>query len=66
MVAIDDVVVPVSLTRLKCRALESECPFPRTGFRGCLVLGEWKLSSVSVPRSEEVNGLDAGRGAQTE
>lgn len=38
MVAVDDVVIPVSLARLEGRALEAECPFPGTGFRGGLVL----------------------------
>jgi len=30
VVSVNDVVIPVSLTRLKGRALESECAFPST------------------------------------
>jgi hypothetical protein len=66
MVSIDDVVIPVSLARLKSRPLESERSFPTTGFRRCLVLGEGKLAGVIVPRTEKMNGLDPGGCAQSE
>jgi hypothetical protein len=66
MVAVDDVVVPVSLTRYKGGALKSECTFPATGFGRSLVLGEGKLTSVVVPATEHVDGLDTGRSAERE
>lgn len=66
VVSVNDVVIPVSLSRLECSALKSECSLPRTGFRGSLVLGKRKLARVVVPRAEEVNGLDAGGSAQIE
>lgn len=65
MVAIDDVVVPVSLPRLESRALEFEGTLPATGFGRGLVLGKWKLSGVVVPRPEEMDGLDTRRCAQS-
>lgn len=65
MVAIDDVVVPVSLSRLESGALEFEGTFPATRLGRSLVLGEGKLPGVVVPRAEEMDGLDAGRGAQS-
>jgi len=63
VISIDDIVVPVPLPRLECSALEAEGTFPRTGLRRGLVLGERELPLVVVPRPEQVNGLDAGRGA---
>jgi hypothetical protein len=59
MVPINDIIVPVPLPGLKCGTLESECPFPRTGFGRSLVLGEGKLPRIVVPRAEEMDGLDA-------
>lgn len=58
MVAIDDVVVPVSLTGLEGGAGEAEGSLPGT-LGGALVLGERKLADVVVPRAEQVDGLDA-------
>jgi len=66
VVAIDDVVVPVSLSGLECGALEPEFAFPRTRLGGSLILREGKLASVVVPGTEEVDGLDAGGGSQRE
>jgi hypothetical protein len=59
MIPINDIVVPVPLSRLKCGALESECPFPSTGFGRSLVFREGKLPCIVVPRAEEMDGLDA-------
>jgi hypothetical protein len=66
MVAVNDVVIPVSLARLEGRSLESECPFPRTRLGRRFVLCKRKLSGVVVPRPEEMDSLDAGGGAQSE
>jgi hypothetical protein len=66
MVAIDDVVVPVSLARLEGRILEAKGTLPGTGLGGSLVLGERELTNVVVPRAEKMNGLDAGRDAERE
>jgi hypothetical protein len=60
MVAVDDVVIPVSLAGLEGRALKAEGPFPGTRFRRGLVLCKRKLAGVVVPRPEEMDGLDAG------
>jgi len=49
VVAIDDVVVPVSLASLESGALESECALPRAGLGGSIVLSEGKLTSVVIP-----------------
>jgi hypothetical protein len=49
MVAIDDVVVPVSLTSLESSALESECSLPRASLGGGLIVGKGKLAGVVVP-----------------
>jgi len=49
VVAIDNVVVPISLTSLKCCALKSECAFPRTRLGGVLVLSKRKLTCVAIP-----------------
>jgi hypothetical protein len=48
VVPINDVVVPVSLTRLESSALESECSLPRPRLGG-LVGGKRKLAIVVVP-----------------
>ncbi len=66
MIPVDDVVVPVSLTGLESRALESECALPGTGLRGSLILRKRELPGVVVPRAEEMDGLDAGRCAERE
>lgn len=66
MVAINDVVVPVSLSRLESCALKSEGSLECTRFGGRLVLGERKLTGIVVPRAEKVYGLDAGRCSQRE
>jgi hypothetical protein len=63
MISIDDVVVPVPLSCLKCCPLKSECTFPRTGLGGSLILSKGKLTGVVVPRPEKMNGLDAGGSA---
>ena len=66
VVAVDDVVVPVSLTSLESRAGEAEGALPGAGLGRGLVLGERKLADVVVPRAEKVNSLDAGRDAKRE
>jgi hypothetical protein len=63
MVPIDDVVIPVSLSRLESCALEPELALPRTGPGGSLVLGKGKLAGVVVPGTEKVDGFDAGGSA---
>jgi len=60
MVAIDNVVVPVSLTGRKSGTLELEGTLPATGLGRPLVLGERKLAGVVVPRTEKMDGLDTG------
>lgn len=50
MVAVDDVVVPVSLTLFQRSALELEASDPSAALLG--VLGERKLTLVVVPRAE--------------
>jgi len=66
MVAVDDVVVPVALAGLEGGALEAESAFPRAGLGRGLVLGQGELPGVAVPRTEEVDGLDAGGNAERE
>lgn len=66
VVAIDDVVVPVSLTGLEGRVLEAEGALPRSGLGGSLVLGERKLAVIAVPGAEKMNGLDTGGDAERE
>lgn len=64
MVAINDVVVPISLTLLQSSALEAEGTFPSTGF--ARVLGKWKLAGIVVPRTEQMHGLAVGGSAEGE
>jgi hypothetical protein len=66
VVAIDDVVVPVSLASLEGRVLESKGTLPGTRLGRGLVLGERELTNVVVPRAEEVDSLDAGGDADGE
>jgi len=66
MVAVNDVVVPVTLAGLEGGALEAEGAFPGAGFGGSLVFGEGELASIAIPGAEEVDGLDAGGGAHLE
>lgn len=66
VVAVDDVVVPVSLAGLEGGILESKGTFPRARLGGGLVLGERELADVVVPRAEEMHGLDARRDAERE
>jgi hypothetical protein len=64
MVAVHDIVVPVSLTRLEDGILEAERSNP-----GARALGriprEWKLTMISVPRTDEVDSLDISSGSKT-
>jgi hypothetical protein len=62
VVAIDNVVIPVSLTMFERRALESESAFPAATLIWILVEG--KSAIVVVPRANQVNGLAVGRGSQ--
>jgi len=66
MITIDDVVIPVSLASLESRVLEAERSFPGTRLGRRLVLGEWELTNVIVPRAEKVHSLDARRDAKRE
>lgn len=66
VVAIDDVVVPVSLASLKSGVLESKGTLPGARLGRGLVLGERELANIAVPRAEKMDGLDAGRDAERE
>jgi hypothetical protein len=66
MVAVNDIVVPISLTSLEGGSLEFECSLPGTGLGGGLVLGKRKLAGVVVPRPEKMDGLAAGGSAERE
>lgn len=65
MVAVNDIVVPISLAGLEGGSLEFECSLPGTGFGRSLVFGEGKLAGVVVPRPEEMDGLAAGGSAES-
>jgi hypothetical protein len=65
VVAVDDVVVPVALASLDGGGLEAEGALPRTLGRA-LVLGKGELTSVAVPGTEKVDGLDARRNTEGE
>lgn len=61
VVTIHDIVVPVAATQLQHGGLETELAQPGTG----LVLGgQGQLARVVVPRADQVDGLNVGRGAQ--
>jgi len=63
MVAIDNVVVPISRSELQSmRALKAEGAFPRARF-GITDNRKWQLVLVAVPGSKEMNSLDVRRGA---
>jgi len=64
VVAVDDVVVPVSLTLLESGTLEFEASDPAAALLG--VLGERELSGVVVPRAEQMDGLAVGGSAESE
>lgn len=64
VIAVDNVVVPVSLALLECRPLEPESSFPTARFTR--VLGQRKLAAVIVPRPDQVHGLTVGRGSEGE
>jgi hypothetical protein len=64
VVAVDDVVVPVSLASFQSRVLEAESSLPRTRLGRSLVLGERELADVVVPRAQKMDGLDARRDAE--
>jgi len=64
MIAVDDVIVPVSLTLFQRSALELEASDPSTALLG--VLGERELTLVVVPRAEQVHGLAVGGSAESE
>lgn len=66
VVAVDDVVVPVSLASLEGGVLELEGTLPCGAGLGVLVLGKGELADVVVPRAEKVDGLDARRDAKRE
>lgn len=63
VVAVHDVVVPVAASELEHGGLEAELSLPGAGL---LVSGEGNLALVAVPRTDEVDGLDVGRGAERE
>jgi hypothetical protein len=64
VVAVNDVVVPVSLTLLQGSALEFEAADPSAVLLG--VLGKGKLSGVVVPGAEQVHGLAVVGSAESE
>jgi len=64
VVAVDDVIVPVSLALLEGLALEAEGAFPAAYFHR--VLGKRELAIVVVPGAEQMDGLDVGRGTESE
>lgn len=64
VIAVNDVVVPVSLARLQSRVLEAKSALPGARLGRRLVSGEWELAHVIVPGAEEVDGLDAGGDAE--
>jgi hypothetical protein len=64
VVSVHDVVVPVSLTLLHGATLEAEGTVPWSGLGGNL--GKRKLSLVVVPGAEQMNGLAASGGAESE
>lgn len=66
MVTVDDVVVPIPLTGLESRVLESKGALPGAGLGRRLVLGERQLADIVVPGAEQMNGLDTGRDAERE
>lgn len=66
MVAVNDVVVPISLASLESRVLESKGALPGAGLGGRLVLGERKLTDIVVPRAKKMDGLDTGGDAERE
>jgi len=55
MVAIDDIVVPISMARHKCRSLEPEGAFPTALLSR--VFRKRKLALVIIPRAQQMNGL---------
>jgi hypothetical protein len=59
VVAVDDVIVPVSLALLQRIPLELEASQPPAALLG--ILGERKLSCIVIPRTEEMHGLAPGR-----
>lgn len=63
VVPVHDVVVPVAATKLQHGGLEAELADPGTGL---VLSGERQLARVVVPRADQVDGLDVGRGAQVE
>jgi hypothetical protein len=66
MIAVNDVVIPVSLASLEGRVLEAESSLPGTRLGGRLVLGKRELANVVIPRAEKVHCLDARGDAKRE
>jgi len=64
VVAVDDVIVPVSLALLERGALEAERALPSAGLGW--VLGKRELAAVVVPGAEQVDGLAVGGGSEGE
>jgi len=68
VITIDDVVIPIASPQLQgVSTLKAEGAFPGTwlGIR-ILAVGEWELRLVIIPRTEEMNGFDVGRSADSE
>lgn len=66
MVAIDNVVVPISGSELQSvGSLEAKGAFPRSGL-SVPHNGEWQLILVSIPGAKEMNSLDVRRRAKSE
>lgn len=64
VVAVDDVVIPVTASSLKHRTLKLERSLPRTTLARVLVLGERELACVVIPRAKKMDGLDGGGSAE--
>lgn len=58
VVAVHDIVVPITVTELQSGRAKAERAFPRTSFGRGAVSGQRKLGGVVVPRTKEVNGLN--------
>ena len=63
VVAVDDIVVPVSLALLQSSTLEFEAADPTASLLG--VLAKRKLTLIAIPGTEKVDGLAVGRSAES-
>lgn len=61
VITVHDIVIPVATTELQHGSLEAELAQPGTGL---VFSRQRKLTRVVVPRADQVDGLDVGRGSQ--